>query len=273
MRVVMFVMFTVLASGCSTPPVKDIQETLQRVKTMLNTPKIPGKVDPTAPEKGTLKEKVKEMEHHLTDMEEGKTKIDVDLLGNISKKLEMIVLNYQQGLSEVIHEDVSFTSGKYSVGDITANGQQLLNKFSQRVTDELVKSFKQTFPEDKLKVFIRVVGYADSVPPHGQLEVSLKPRECLSSSRNSKVPSGEEGSSLLNRELSCLRAKSIEEYLRKHVESNFPRNDPKLELADISNEGRGEESPYTFTDSKEEPYHKEDPRRRICKIYANVFVE
>jgi len=129
-----------------------------------------------------------------------------------------------------------------------------------------------TYPEETWlkEVFIQVIGYADSVEPSGRLQASLKSFSCLS---DSDFTINEINGRLLNKELSCRRAKSIKRYLNQNLWDNFPHNDSKLELVAIKYEGRGEQFPYIFRGKNHKPYQQRDERRRICKLYANVFVE
>jgi len=270
----LFLLFIVFSVGlaCSVLRTKlaDIDNTLQEVKGMLNTLKQKGVTDPTSPEETLLKEQLAIVEQDVVAMQEGKKTIGADILVNISKKLKIIVINYQKGLSEIVHEDISFVSGEYDVENITAQGRTFLNRFSQLVINELIDNFRKTFPEEKLKVFIQVIGYADSVEPTGQLQASLKSLSCLS---DSNFPINEVHGGLLNKELSCRRAKSIKKYLNQNLLDNFPHNDSKLELATVTYEGQGEQFPYLFRGNNYKPYSEQDERRRICKLYANVFVK
>jgi len=270
----LFLLFIVFSVGlaCSVLRTKlaEIDDTLQEVKMMLNTLKQIGVTDPTSPEETWLKVQLDNAEQEVIAIQEGKTKIGAEILVNISKKLKTIVVNYQKGLSEIVHEDILFVSGKYDVKNITAQGRTFLNRFSQRVTTELIDNFKKTFPEDELKIFVQVIGYADSIPPSGLLQASLKSLSCLP---DGDFTINKVHSKLLNKELSCRRAKSIKKYLTHNLWDNFPHNDSKLELAAIKHEGRGEQFPYVFSENNHKPYSERDERRRICKLYANVFVK
>jgi len=267
----LFIVFGVgLACSGLRTKLADIDNTLQEVKRMLSTFKQEGVIDPTSPEETLLKEQLAIVEQDVVAMQEGKKTIGADILVNISKKLKIIVINYQKGLSEIVREDISFASGEYDVENITAQGRAFLNRFSQLVINELIDNFRKIFPEEKLKVFIQVIGYADSVAPTGQLRASLKSLSCLS---DSNLPINEVHGGLLNKELSCRRAKSIKKYLTQNLLDNFPHNDSKLKLAAITYKGEGEQFPYLFRGNNHKPYSERDERRRVCKLYANVFVE
>lgn len=278
---IFYIFLSLVISSCAVSPLQERLEQLgkqiQETWIMLNTPKEVNKIDPTAPEIG-FRADLGELNHNLEKAknaaDKGEENKAVSIMESISKKLKLFVTNYRKSLRDTVREDLLFASGKYDINDITQEGKKLLSDFSSKVSNELVKVFKEQFPKDNLKVIIMVVGYADATPPKGTLVTFLKNTSCLSDKQfeGNSSTMRETDAKDSNRKLSCLRAKSVKGYLDKALQKSFP-HDPNLTLADIESSGLGEELPYQLDLKSEKPYSKDDQRRRICKIYAYVLTE
>jgi outer membrane protein OmpA-like peptidoglycan-associated protein len=99
--------------------------------------------------------------------------------------------------------------------------------------------YKESHPNEKIKVLIVVTGYSDTQPFYaGQSEQERQ---------------------AMNQRLSEARAKSVGEYLKKQIQV-------ETDVVECSIKGFGETLPKILAETKQN-----DPKRRVCEVYTLVY--
>lgn len=180
--------------------------------------------------------------------------INAEQLVRDIEQLKQIEYNAKKNLGKTFESDVSFGAGEYELSD---KGKEAIREYYQDVLTAK-QQFRALFPNDSLKVTVKVIGYADQV---GILSSTKLYKQLIEGAEN--LPGdADERKIFLNQRLSELRAKAIADYVKELILQDCSAEE-QLVVEQII-EGAGEKLPPNI----ESPYPYQDPRRRICRIFC-----
>jgi len=258
-------------TGCATAYLTNAeQQALNEILEILDTSiieakeKIEREPDPTSP-LGYFVESLDDKRKYVKEIEDGKIPFNEAAVSKVANEAKEIQTNIKNPVDRVLKTDVSFSPGKYKIDDLSEEGKELLNDFSEEVFDVLVKEQRIFFPDNLLIIVIKTIGYADEITPGAGLTDELCEKI------DEELPQDPfEQRKILNKELSRRRAETVNEYIQIQLKANLKM--PQVEIGESEIIGMGEEFPYPENEASP-PYMTDDKRRRICKIYSNVFVD
>jgi hypothetical protein len=175
----------------------------------------------------------------------------------LSRYLEETVTRIQ---TETVESDVSFGGGEYKLSD---EGKQSLQEFIER-TFENKKNFIDQYPGEAVIIKIKTIGYTDEIRVIPESDLY---KELIKGVEDEIPDELDKIWGVLNQRLSEFRAREIAEYIKQHIRETVPEN--SLLQLEFEPFGRGQEIPPGVNP----PYPKDDPRRRICKIYSYVTLK
>lgn len=228
--------------------------------------------DPTTPLADFIP-RLNQMKQHLLSLETstlGYESLSYEYVQEMIEEVGVISDVSETLMANELSSDVGFESGSYLLrkeGRIVIDGLLRESSLSDGKEggegfSEMIHFYKSKYPQGKLRVMIKVVGYADGVRPGDSLKRKL--------SKYVELFGCNRGDAGYNRALSHLRAKNVGDYMYKKTLEKY--GDTKIEIDRPKVEGKGEEFPYN-EDAQNPPYKVEDERRRICKIYINIKPE
>jgi len=166
--------FIVLAAGCAhyvlTP---EQRRTLAEILDILNTTisetetVLSRKPDPTSPFRDFAK-KLETIRGRIDRMESGETDYDPEAVKRYWNDIIEIRLNVNQPVDRVLSVDVFFGPGKYKVADVSEEGKRVLDAFAADIIQRQVKPLRKLFPDKRLAIVIKAIGYADAAPAGGE---------------------------------------------------------------------------------------------------------
>jgi outer membrane protein OmpA-like peptidoglycan-associated protein len=259
-----------LMAGCAhyglTPEQrKALAEILEILNTTISETEtvISRKPDPTSPFRDFAK-KLETIRGQIGRMESGETDYDPEAVERYWNDIIEIRLNVNQPVDRVLSVDVFFGPGKYKVADFSEEGKRVLDEFAADIIRLQVDPLRKLFPEKRLAIVIKAIGYADAAPLADWFA------EKLADGLSGPAPDDPvERRKRLNQVLSYRRAEAIAGYVRMRLREMLEMEKVVIEEPIIL--GLGEAYPYP-EETVHPPYEEKDKRRRICKIHGNVFV-
>jgi len=196
---------------------------------------------------------ISQLEGLLEDYD-AQEEIDAERLVRDLETLQQIEYNTKKDLGKTFESDVSFGAGQY---ELSEKGKEAIQAYYQDVFTAK-QQFRALFPNDSLKVTVKVIGYADQV---GILPGTKLYKQVIEGVES--LPENlKERQALLNQRLSELRAKAIADYMKELILHDCAAEE-QLVVEQVI-EGAGEKLPPNL----EPPYPYQDPRRRISRIYC-----
>lgn len=221
------------------------------------------KPDPTSPFRD-FAQKLTTIRSRIDRMESGEADYDPAAVEKYWNDVIEIRLNVNQPVDRVLSVDVFFGPGKYSIDDVSEEGKRVLDEFAADIISSQVRPLRALFPDKRLAIVIKAIGYADEMPLADWFA------ESLAADISGTVPQDPvDRRERLNRELSYRRARTIANYVKMRVDAMLEVENVVIDEPIIL--GLGEAYPYPEA-SVVPDYAAKDNRRRICKIHGNVFV-
>lgn len=220
--------------------------------------------DPKSPSAFILSQ-LRETKRYVDQVEGEEVEFNVEEMLYLTQKTMALVENLKQEFKLVLNADVAFQLGGFEPDDLLEGGQEILDRFAERIVNSQLAEYRKAFPAVTLLVVVSTKGYADEVGQGRRLTDELMkfapaplPEEVVERRR------------FLNEILSVRRSQTINAYVRNQIEAKL--KGANVQMGEPIVEGFGEEYPEN-PEEVDPPYRKEDMRRRICKVYSNILIK